>query len=98
MARKYLAKNSLELEDRVYRAYGIMANCKKISSEEMKKLMSDVKLGVDLGIIKELTDLKVNKLELYTKPANMQLYVGKTLDAYERDAKRAEVIKSIISE
>ena len=98
LARKYLAKNNLELEDRVYRAYGIVSNCKKISSEEMKNLMSDVKLGVDMGIIKELTDLKVNKLELYTKPANMQLYIGKTLDAYERDAKRAEVIKKIISE
>lgn len=98
LARKFLAKNSIELEDMVYRAYGIIANCKKISSEEMKKLMSDVKLGVDLGIIKELTDLKVNKLELYTKPANMQLYLGKNLDAYERDVKRAEVIKSIINE
>ena len=97
LARKYLTKNSIELEDRVYRAYGVIANCRKISSDEMKKLMSDVKLGVDLGIIKELTDLKVNKLELYTKPANMQLYVGKNLDAYERDVKRAEVIKNIIN-
>ena len=98
LARKFLAKNSIELEDRVYRAYGVMVNCKKISSDEMKKLISDVKLGVDLGIIKELTDLKVNKLELYTKPANMQLYLGKKLEAYERDIKRAEVIKNIVNE
>jgi len=98
LARKYLSKNSLELEDRVYRAYGIISNCKKISSDEMKKLMSDVKLGVDMGIIKELTDLKVNKLELYTKPANMQIFCGKELEAYERDARRAEVIKQIINE
>lgn len=97
-ARKYLAKNSIDIEDRLYRAYGIIANCRKISSEEAKKLISEVKLGVDLGIIRELNDLQVNKLSLFTKPANMQIYLGKTLDAYERDVKRAEVIKNIINE
>ena len=98
LARKYLCKEEVELEDRVYRAYGILVNCKKISADECRKLLSDVKLGTDLGIIQELNDLKVNKLNLYTKPANLQKYVGKKLDSYERDLKRAEVIKQIIKE
>lgn len=97
-ARKYLAKKSIELEDRLYRAYGILTNCRKISSEETKKLLSDVKLGTDLGIIKEMNDLKVNKLDLYTKPANLQLYLGQTLNENERDIERAEVIKKIVNE
>ena len=97
-ARKYLAKRSIELEDRLYRAYGILINCRKISSEEAKKLLSDVKLGTDLGIIKEMNDLKVNKLDLYTKPANLQLYLGQTLNENERDIERAEVIKKILNE
>lgn len=97
LARKYLTKNSIELEDKVYRAYGVLANCKKISSEECNKLLSDIKLGTDLGIIKELTDLKVNELEIYTKPANLQKYIGETCDEYTRDIKRAEVIKKIIN-
>lgn len=98
LARKYLCKEEVELEDRVYRAYGILVNCKKISADECRKLLSDVKLGTDLGIIQELNDLKVNKLNLYTKPANLQKYVGKKMDSYERDLKRAEVIKQIIKE
>jgi len=98
LARKMLVKNSVELEDSLYRAYGIMTNCRKISSEECNKLLSDIRLGTDLGIIKELTDLKVNKLETYTKPANLQKYLGQTLDAFDRDVKRAEVIKQIINE
>ena len=48
--------------------------------------------------IKELTDLKVKKLELYTKPANLQQYLGKQIESYERDIRRAEVIKQIIGE
>ena len=97
-ARKFLGKNSLELEDRVYRAYGILTYAIKLSSDECKKLLSDVKLGVDLGIIKELDDSKIKKLELYTKSGNLQKYFGKTLEGYEREIKRAEVIKQIINE
>ena len=97
-ARQYLAKKSIDLEDRVYRSYGILTNCRKLSSEEAKKLISDVKLGTDLGIIKEMNDLKVNKLDLYTKPANLQIYLGQTLNENERDFERAEVIKKIVKE
>ena len=98
MARKYLAKNSIELEDKIYRAYGLLVNCRKISSNECKKLLSYAKLGTDLGILKELDDLKINKLELFTKPANLQLYLGKRLEAKDRDIARAEAIKKIINE
>lgn len=98
LARKILAKDNMELEDKVYRAYGTLVNARKISSEEARDLLSEVKLGTDLGIIKELNDLKVKKLELYTKPANLQKYLGKQIDSYERDIKRSEVIKQIIEE
>lgn len=97
-ARKFLGKNQLEFEDRVYRSYGILTNAMKLSSDECKKLLSDVKLGVDLGVIKEIDDSKVRKLELYTKPGNLQKYLGKELDGYEREIKRAEVVKQIIKE
>lgn len=98
LARKYLTKNALELEDRVYRAYGVLSYATKLSSEECRKLLSDVKLGTDLGIIKELDDTKVSKLNLYTKPGNLQKYLGKQLDGYERDIKRTEIIKQILAQ
>lgn len=95
-ARKYLCKNEIELQDVVYRAYGVLTNAVKINSDESRKLLSEVKMGVDLGILNELDDGQVRKLELYTKPGNLQKYVGKTLDGYEHEIKRAEVIKQII--
>lgn len=98
LARKYLGKNEIELKDRVYRAYGTINFAGKLSQNECRKLLSDIKLGVDLGIIKEIDDAKVRKLELYNKSGNLQKYLGKTLDGYERDIKRAEVMKQIIKE
>ncbi|MBQ3146015.1 MAG: hypothetical protein IJB90_05670 [Clostridia bacterium] len=97
LARKILAKKQIELEDKVYRAYGVLSNSRKLTSEECNILLSDVKLGTDMGIIKELNDLKVKKLQTFTKPANLQKYAGQTLDIYARDIKRAEVVKEIIN-
>ena len=97
-ARKFLGKNQVELEDKVYRAFGILTYASKLSSDECKKLLSDVKLGTDLGIIKELDDSKIKKLELYTKAGNLQKYLGKTMEGYEREIKRAEVIKQLVRE
>ena len=97
-ARRMLTDNKIEFEDMIYRSYGILSNCRKISSKETRELLSNIKLGVDLGILDELTDLQVQKLYLYTKPANLQKYLGEQYDSYERDIKRAEVIKQILNE
>lgn len=95
-ARKYLCKNEIELRDLVYRALGTLTYASKISSEECRKLLSEVKMGVDLGILNELNDSQIKQLELYTKSGNLQKYLGKTLDGFEREIKRAEVIKQIV--
>ena len=95
-ARKYLCKNEIELRDMVYRAFGVLTYASKLGTEECRKLLSEVKMGVDLGILNEIDDGKVRKLELYTKPGNLQKYIGKTLDGYEREIKRAEIVKQIV--
>lgn len=98
LARKNLTKEPLELEDRICRSYGILTNARKLSSEECLKLWSDVKLGMDLGIIDGLTDLKVNKIKIYSQSGNLQKYLGNQLNAYERDIERPKLINKIINE
>ena len=97
-ARKFLAKDTIDLEDTIYRSFGILKNCRKISLDESQKLISNVKLGTDLGILKELNDSKIQKLSLFTKPASMQKYLGEQYEPLERDIKRAEVVKQIMRE
>lgn len=41
---------------------------------------------------------KIKKLFLYTKPANLQKYYGKVMDSNERDLKRTDVIRKIVTE
>ena len=97
-ARKFLDNDTINLEDTIYRSYGLLTNCRKITLEETEKLLSNVKIGTDLGILPELTDSKIQKMYLYSKPANMQKYLGEQYETFERDIKRAEVIKNIIKE
>ena len=98
LARKYLSKNSLKLEDEVYRSYGILVNARRLSEEESIDLLSKVKLGTDLGIIKELNDKKIRELMLFTKPANMQKRLSTKLSVIDQEASRCEVIKQITNE
>ena len=96
-ARKLLGKNEIELEDMVYRRLGILTNARKLKWQEAIELLSDVKMGTDMGIIKELKDEKVLEIYFYINPANLQKYFGQNLDAYDRDIKRAELIKQILT-
>lgn len=98
IARKFLAENSKNLEDSIYRSFGILLYAKRMSLEESNKLISEVKLGVDLGILLELTDIKIKKMLLYTKPANLQKYLGRILTKDEMQIERAKILQNIIKE
>jgi protein arginine kinase len=89
-----LTNNRIQLEDRVWRAYGILKHAKTISSNEALDLLSAVRLGVDLGVMNGLGRNTVNELFLFSQPAHLQKLEGKALTAKERDAKRAHLIRS----
>ncbi|WP_265446489.1 protein arginine kinase [Acetivibrio straminisolvens] len=93
--RKQLYKqNSFRFEDRIFRSLGLLSNARIISSEEGLKLLSDVRLGVDMGIITDIDIRKLNEIQLLVQPANLQESVGRPLNPEERDIKRAETIRN----
>jgi protein arginine kinase len=93
-AREALVKTSnIQLEDRVYRSYGVLANSRIIESKEAAKCLSDVRLGIDLGILKNISKTILNELMILTQPGFLQLYSGGALRANERDIRRATLIR-----
>ncbi len=85
--------NKLQLEDRVWRALGILKHARTISSGETLDLLSAVRLGVDLGLLEGVDRAVVNELFLFSQPAHLQKLKGKTLTAKDRDATRALLIR-----
>ena len=95
MTRKNILSRSKEaLVDRVWRAYGTMKNAHIITSNETIALLSAIRLGVDLGIVKNLDRRTINELFLITQPAHLQKIEGKALTSNERDIKRADLIRT----
>ena len=82
------------IEDRIWRAYGILKTARRISSEETINLLSLVRLGVDLGILGDLDRKKINELFILIQPAHLQKIESKVLKEEERDLSRAELIRA----
>lgn len=94
MARnKVLKESGIQLEDKIFRSYGIFANARLLMANECMNLLSDIKLGLDLGMINNITQKDINELMIITQPACLQKMAGRILDDEERDMKRAEVVR-----
>jgi protein arginine kinase len=89
-----LARERAILEDRINRSYGIIKNAYIISSQETIELLSMVRLGSDLGMIKDIDARTVNELFIITQPAHLQKIENRKLSPQERDIKRAEIIRN----
>jgi protein arginine kinase len=93
-ARKQLYDTvKLQLEDRVYRSYGVLSNSRIIPSSEAAQCLSDVRLGIDLDMISGLSKSILNELMILTQPGFLQQYAGESLNAEERDIRRAALIR-----
>ena len=94
-----VANNKLQLEDRIWRAYGLLRYAQTITSNETLDLLSAVRLGVDLGIMsngaagKPLDRSIINEMLIFSQPAHLQKLEGGKLSAKERDIKRATLLR-----
>jgi len=95
---KLLAESRVRILDRVSRSYGILTNAAVIDSKEAAQRLSDVRLGVDLGLIKSTGPQALNELLVMTQPGYLQLYAGGLLTPDERDVRRAELIRSRLAQ
>ena len=92
--RVLLESNRIKIEDKIWRSWGIMKNARVMSSQECMKLLSDVRLGVDLNIIGNIPTRLLNEIMIEAQTANIQKGSRKELTPDERDIIRAEMVRS----
>ena len=94
MARLTLVREKPALlDDRIFRALGVLRNARMVSSDETMYMLSYVRLGIHLERIAGITVGTVNELFLLTQPAHLQHYFGENLDAAGRDDARAKLVR-----
>ncbi len=94
----WLRDNRGGLQDKVSRAYGTLCSATMMTSEETMELLSYVRLGVNLGLIGDITIPTVNELFIHTQPAHLQKLMGAALDGEERNAARARYLRTRLRE
>ncbi len=93
-ARQHLKSNaSLSLADKVGRSWGLLTNARIMTSDEALNRLSDVKLGIDLGLIEGPLPYAFPQLTLMTRPSVLQTEVGRDLRPEERDEIRADTLR-----
>ncbi len=85
-----------KLIDRILRAWGTMQNAYMLTGRELINCISDVRFGINLGIIEKVPFNLLTRLMVITMPANISGTAS--LSAEQRDIKRAEIVKKTLKE
>jgi len=94
---RLLEKKELYLHDHVGRAYGILTHAHLLSTKEALDLLSDLRLGVDMGIVSAVDRKTVDELLMLTQPGHLQKMEGRILKPKDRDRIRAKRVREGLS-
>ena len=96
-ARDTLLKKSPALvDDKIWRAYGMLCNARILTSEETHSHLSPLRMGIQMGRFDKFGINTLNELFLMSQPAHLQKKHGRILEDEERDVLRAEYIRQRI--
>lgn len=90
-------QQSVALEDKVMRAYGILSNARLLTTDETVTLLSSIRLGKSLGLLPQVSESDINRIQASVGPASIQKAQGRLMSAEERDNQRAITIHEILN-
>lgn len=86
------------IEDKVWRAYGLLRYARTLSFEETMNLLSGVRLGVGMGLVGGVGMYTLNKLLIHTQPAHLAAVEGIPLDDPALPVRRARYVRMLLDE
>jgi protein arginine kinase len=96
-ARQILLRDATSiLEDKVWRAYGLLRYARSLTFEEAMNLLSGVRLGVGLGLIPNVGMYALNKLLVFTQPGHLAAAHGRGLRDEELPVRRALYVRQVL--
>ncbi len=93
--KKLCSKRTSALDDKIFRALGVLTNTRMISTEETMYMLSYLRLGAHLNHIKTPLET-INRLFLQTKPGHLQYICQSELETEQRDTARADFIRAAL--
>jgi len=85
-----------EVEDKVWRAYGLLRYARTLSFEETMNLLSGVRLGAALNLIPGVRVYTLNKLLIFTQTAHLAALEGRAVGDPELPTVRAAYVRKLL--
>ncbi len=98
MRKVMLKEQRSKSEDRILRSFGILKSARMVTLEEGMSHLSDLRLGIVLGMISDVPIEAVNELFVLIQPAHLQRVLGLEIEGEELDRQRAEFIRSRLTQ
>ncbi len=96
--RQVLSTHRLELEDSIYRSYGILKYAKNLSLKEAIDHLSQIRLGQEEGLISFKGTCNCYKMMLGVQNANLQVYWDRPMEEKALNKVRTSYIQRHIPE
>jgi protein arginine kinase len=92
-AREQLRRNP-RFEDMVWRSLGLLQTARLLSHDEFMTLISNLRVGVAMGIISGISLDTISELISDAQPATIMAAARRDMDPSERDVERAKMVRT----
>jgi protein arginine kinase len=97
-AREILMRDApTVIEDKIWRAYGLLRYARSLSFEEVMNLLSGVRLGVSMNLLSGLRVYTLNKIMIYARDAHLEQAADRPLRDAESDLHRATYVRRVLA-
>jgi protein arginine kinase len=95
---RLVQQKEASIRDHIGRAYGILSQAHLLNSKETLDLLSALRLGMDLGLVREWRQADIDELFILIQPGHLQKWEGKAIGAEKRDMVRARLVRERLAE
>jgi protein arginine kinase len=85
------------IEDKIWRAYGLLRYARSLSFEEVMNLLSGIRLGVSMNLLSGLRVYTLNKIMIFAQDAHLEQAAGRPLRDAESDLHRATYVRRVLA-
>jgi protein arginine kinase len=96
LCKTVLKQRKSDIENNVYRAYGILAYSRKINTKEAMDLLSEIRLGYLTGLLAlPKPEKRIYQIMMEIQAGHLQRVAGGELDEKARDYARADYLRGL---
>ena len=98
LREKMMGKHRIDIENNIYRAYGVITHSRKVTVKEAMDMLSEIRLGYAMDILDTPKPEKsIYQIMMEIQPGHILRIAGQELDEIDQDIARAKYLREIFN-